>query len=299
MSFADEQAAILNAIGRVRPVAVGEFRKVWMTSNAVREINRYFALSLFIALQAFSTSQRNSDVQVNANKVIRVQICLPKSRVYFNEIVLERLENHPQLTNYSLQQLELAPKIIRRVAYSSDPMAIKVYGIGFGEVLVQDGIFSQLSGFVGLQDSTVANQSIYEPGYRYPASEYIAMDAHLPKTEREAGNEVAYWFVLPKSIPETGFTDWFIPISMEAKNHQAGLGWRLVHGGKLEIYPVSIDPPKMRVSLMERYVKHIDPLSDVLPALTTARIKYRTAASSQQFAYEFVPKSSAEIPACD
>jgi hypothetical protein len=218
---------------------------------------------------------------VNANKVIRVQICLPKSRVYFNEIVLERLENHPQLTNYSLQQLELAPKIIRRVAYSSDPMAIKVYGIGFGEVLVQDGI------------------SIYEPGYRYPASEYIAMDAHLPKTEREAGNEVAYWFVLPKSIPETGFTDWFIPISMEAKNHQAGLGWRLVHGGKLEIYPVSIDPPKMRVSLMERYVKHIDPLSDVLPALTTARIKYRTAASSQQFAYEFVPKSSAEIPACD
>lgn len=72
-----------------------------------------------------------------------------------------------------------------------------------------------------------------------------------------------------------------------------------MHGGKLEIYPVSTDPPKMRVLLVKRYVKHIDPISDVLPALTTARIKYRTATSGQQFVYEFVPKSSATIPACD
>jgi hypothetical protein len=236
---------------------------------------------------------------MNANKVVRIQICLPNSRVYFNELVLGRLENHPQFTKYSSQQLELAPKTIRRVAYSSDPRAIKAYGIGFGDVLVQDGVFSHGFDFVKLQDSTVANQPIYELGYGHPASEYIAMDARLPKTEREVGNEVAYWFVLPKSIPETRFTNWFSPISMEAKNQEPGLWWRLVHGGKLEIYPVSTDHPKMRVSLVERYVKHTDPTSDVLPALTTAWMKYRTATSSQQFVYEFVPKSGAAIPACD
>lgn len=105
-------------------------------SNSTRKIKYCFGLSIIVTLQACSTSQRNSDSVGDANKVVRVQICLPNSRIYFNELVLERLENHPQFTNYSLRQLELASKMIRRVAYSSDPRVIKVYGVGFGEVLV-------------------------------------------------------------------------------------------------------------------------------------------------------------------
>jgi hypothetical protein len=50
----------------------------------------------------------------------------------------------------------------------------------------------------------------------------------------------------------------------------------------------------MRTSLEKHHVGHNDPITDDLPALTTARMKY-----NEQSVYEFVPQASEEIPACD
>lgn len=265
----------------------------------IQRLRRFIGLSIIVALQGCSTNPRNVDPQSGAKAEVRVQVCLPAKRIYFNDLVLERLENHPLFTKYSPQQLELAPKAIRRVAGSSDSMAIHAYGIGFGEVLIRDGQFSDGAGFMPIQDSTVANQPVYERGYGYPASNYVAIHVRLPETEMGAEGRVTYWFVLPKSIPNDRFTPWFKAISMEPEGQRPQLWWKLTHGGDLAIYPVSADSPMMRVSLMQRHTKHDDPTIDTLPALTTARIKYKTATSDHQFVYEFVPKATEAIPVCE
>lgn len=261
---------------------------------------RFICLSAIVVLQGCSTNPRNVDTQPGTNAEVRVQVCLPGKRIYFNDLLLERLENHPLFTKYSQQQLELAPKAIRRIAGSSDLRAIHADGINFGEVLIRDGQFSDGGGFMPIQDSTVANQPIYERGYGYPASNYVAIHVRLPETEMGAEGRVTYWFVLPKSIPNDRFTAWFKPTSMEPEGQRQQLWWNLTHGGDLAIYPVSADSPMMRVSLLQRHTQqHDDPMVDTLPALTTARIKYRTATSDPQFAYEFVPKATEAIQKCD
>lgn len=244
----------------------------------------------------------NGSVKSDANAEVRIQICLPAKRIYFNDLELDRLENHPLFTKYSPQQLERAPKVIRRVAASSDPRSIQVYGVGFGEVLIRSGQFSDGSGFMPIEDSTVANQPVYERGYGYPAQNYVAIHVRLPDREKGPEGSVTYWFTLPKAIPDDRFTEWLNPVSMEpesANGAGAKLRWKLTHGGDLAIYPVSADPPKMRVTLQKRQTKHNDPTTDTLPALTTARLKFKTATSDQQFVYQFVPKSNEAIPACD
>jgi hypothetical protein len=265
----------------------------------IRRLCRFIGLTIIMVLQGCSTNPKSVDALSGANAEVRVQVCLPAKRIYFNDLVLERLENHPLFTKYSQQQLELAPKVIRRVADSSDSRAIHAYGISFGEVLIRDGQFSDGVGFVPIQDSTVANQPVYERGYGYPASNYVAIHVRLPQTEMGAKGRVTYWFVLPKNIPNNGFTPWFKAISMEPEGQRPPLWWKLTHGGDLAIYPVSADSPMMRVSLMQRHTKHDDPTIDTLPALTTARLKYKTATSDQQFVYEFVPKATEAIPVCE
>lgn len=272
---------------------------------------RCVALSVFMVLQGCSTNPAggNSDTLSYANAEVRIQVCLPTKRIYFNDLELDRLENHPQFTKYSPQQLERAPKTIRRVATSSDPRVtndprvIHVYGIGFGKVLIRSGQFSDGAGFMPLKDSTVADQPVYESGYGYPAQNYVAMHVRIPDREKGPEGRVTYWFKLPKTISADRFTDWFNPDSMEAERTKGGdrlpIWWKLTHGGDLPIYPVSADAPKMRVTLLKRHAEHNDPTSDPLPALTTARMKYRKATSDQQFVYEFVPKANEVIPKCD
>lgn len=240
-----------------------------------------------------------NDSQLDANTEVQIQVCLPTKRVYFNDLELDRLENHPLFTKYSQQQLELAPKTIRRVATSSDTRTIHAYGINFGEVLIRSRQFSDVSGFMPLKDSTVADQPVYEQRYGHPAQNYIAMHIRLPDQEKSPEGSVTYWFRLPKTIPDDGFTSWFNPVSMEPGGERFPIWWKLTHGGDMAIYPVSADPPKMRVTLLKRHAEHNDPTNDTLPALTTARMKYKTATSGQQFVYEFVPKPNEAIPACD
>lgn len=243
----------------------------------------------------------NNDSQLDANTEVRIQVCLPTKRIYFNDLELDRLENHPLFTKYSQQQLELASKTIRRVATSSDARAIHTYGISFGEVLIRSGQFSDGSGFMPLKDSTVADQPVYERGSGYPAQNYVAMHVRLPEQGKGPEGGVTYWFTLPKTIPDDRFTAWFNPVSMESERATVSerIWWKLTHGGDMAIYPVSVDPPKMRVTLLKRRAEHNDPTIDTLPALTTARMKYKTATSDQQFVYEFVPKANEAIPGCD
>lgn len=266
---------------------------------SVLNLPHWIGLTTLLVLQGCATNQRNSDQQLEANVDVRIQVCLPTDRIYFNDLVLDRLENHPLFTKYSQQQLELAPKSIRRVASSSDPMARRAYGISFGEVLNRQGILSDGSGFMQLHDSTVANQPIYERGYGYPAVNYIAMHVRLPNPETRPEGRVTFWFALPKDIPRGGFTDWFKPLSMEPEGQRLPIGWKLTHGGELAVFPLSPNSPKMRVSFKERSPEHNDPTTDTLPALTTARIKFKTQTNDQYFVYEFVPKSNESIPACD
>jgi hypothetical protein len=265
----------------------------------IRSLGRGIGCSAILVLLGCSTSAAGPDVNAKSddNAEVRVQICLPAKRIYFNDLELDRLENHPMFTKYSPKQLELAPKIIRRVAASNDPKAIQVYGVSFGEVLIRSGQFSDGSGFMPIKDSTVANQPVYERGYGYPVQNYVAIHVRLPDREKGPEGNVTYWFTLPKTIPDDKYTVWLDPVSMEPAGGQ--LWWKLTRGGDLVIYPVSADPPKMRVTLRKRQVEHTDPTTDTLPALTTARLKYKTATSDQQFVYQFVPKSSETIPACD
>lgn len=265
----------------------------------ILSLGRGIGCSAILVLLGCSTSAAGPNVNAKSddNAEVRVQICLPAKRIYFNDLELDRLENHPMFTKYSPQQLELAPKIIRRVAASNDPKAIQVNGVSFGEVLIRSGQFSDGSGFMPIKDSTVANQPVYERGYGYPVQNYVAIHVRLPDREKGQEGNVTYWFTLPKTIPDDRFTVWLDPVSMEPAGGQ--LWWKLTHGGDLVIYPVSADPPKMRVTLRKRQVEHNDPTTDTLPALTTARLKYQTATSDQQFVYQFVPKSNETIPACD
>lgn len=270
----------------------------------IQALGRGIGISAIWALLGCSTNatELNDYVKSDTNTEVRIQICLPGKRVYFNDLELDRLENHPLFTKYSPQQLELAPKVIRRVVDSSDPRAIRDYAIGLGDVVNRSGVLSRGGGAIAIKDSTVANQPVYDSGFGYPAQSYIAIYVSLPVRERGPEGSVTYWFTLPKSIPDDKFSVWLSPFSMEpegTRRTSAPLPWTIVHWGDLAIYPVSADPPKMRVTLQKRQTEHNDPRTDPLPALTTARLKYRTTTSDQQFVYQFVPKSNEAIPACD
>ena len=157
--------------------------------------NRSLRLSVLAILQWGST---NALAQADTNRPgarteVRIQVCVPTKRIYFDDLQLDQLENHPQFTKYSQQQLEFAPRTIRRVARSddprvtNDPRVIQSYGVGFGEVLKRSGQFSDSAGFMPLRDSTVADQPVYEKGYGHPAEDYVAMHLRLP--DRERGSE--------------------------------------------------------------------------------------------------------------
>ena len=266
---------------------------------------RCLGLYVLMALQGCSTYPLGwgGDTRSNGKAEVRIQVCVPTQRIYFDDLELDRLENHLLFTKYSQEQLELAPKTIRRVAPSSDTRVNREYGIQFGEVKKQSG-YSFSSGFIHLKDSTTADQPVYDNGYGYPAQSYVAMSVRLPDQNRGPEvNAITYWFRLPETIPADSFSDWFPPVSMESAltrgKSRTPVWYRLTYGGDLPIHPVSADAPKMRVTILRQNVGHNDPTSDSLPALTTARMKYRTATSGQQFVYEFVPKANESIPKCD
>jgi len=269
-------------------------------------------LSLVLLLEACHAQPLGpgNDFRANADREVRIQVCLPGKRVYFNELQLDHLQNHPLFTKYSQQQLELAPKTVLRVASLSDPRvdkdprSIRSYGISFGEALSRSGGYSYGSGFMPLAGSTGADQPVFEKGYGNPAGNYVAVSVRFPEGNMKSiATSPVFWFRLSKTIPPDGFSNWFSADSMETNSSpgSAGSSWwyRLAHGGDLPVQPVAIDSPKIRVALRQRPDTHDDPAIDTLPALTTARLKFRTASSDSQFVYEFVAKTNEGIPKCD
>jgi hypothetical protein len=238
---------------------------------------------------------------------VRVQVCVPTKRVYFNDLQLDTVENFPGYTHYSPQQLQLVPNKIRRVAPSDDPRVaddprvIRSYGVAFGEVLGRPGDFSDSSGFMALRDATVGHQPIYGKEGGHPARKYIAVHLRLYDEPNPAGP--TYWFKLPKAISADRFTNWFGPTSIETgemAEKEPDRIWRNVtHEGKLPIHSIPANAPKMRVKLQEPVRRPMDPASDWLPALTTARLRFQTATSGPEFVHEFVAKSNEAIPNCD
>jgi hypothetical protein len=265
---------------------------------------------VLVGLQSCSTQAiPYGSTEPEVKEKVRVQVCLPGKRIYFNEIELDQVENYSLFTSYSPEQLAIAPKTVRRVAAADDPRVInnrrviQNYGISFGEVLLRSGQRSDGFGYMPLKDATVADQPIYEKGYGYAPKEYVAMHVRLPDKDRGEEGDVTYWFKLPKVIPAKEFSNWFKPISTEPAEEKRGksnpIWWKLTHGADLPIYPVSDEAPRMRVTLLWTDNQHKDASRDSLPALSTARTKYKTATSDQQFVYEFVAKSNEAVPKCD
>jgi hypothetical protein len=155
-----------------------------MHMHIIAKVFRCIVLVALVAMDGCAAVQTDIDTRSNADPTVRIQICLPTKRIYFNNIELAQLENHPQVTHYSPQQLELAPKTVRRVAGSSESNALHTLGIGFGEVLLRSSGYSYGSSFMPLRDSTVADQPVFEQGYGYPARAYIAMSVRVPEPDQ-------------------------------------------------------------------------------------------------------------------
>ncbi|WP_457278697.1 hypothetical protein [Polaromonas sp. P5_D5] len=252
-----------------------------------------------------ATNAQSQGTTPQAEPEVRVQVCVPGKRIYFNDLELDQLENHPMFTRYSKQQLELAPKTIRRAApfddprVVNDPRSVRSYGISFGEALNRDGGFSFGAGFVPVEDSTISGQPVYEKGYGYPARNYVAIRVALLNADIEPGASApTFWFRLPSIVSADKFSNWLPPVSVESEPSKSQFWYGLSHGRDLPIQEVPADAPKIRVVLRKNRQTHTDPATDVLPALTTARLRLRTATSGSQFVYEFVAKTNEVIPDC-
>ncbi|SFU32221.1 hypothetical protein SAMN05216350_101311 [Polaromonas sp. YR568] len=262
---------------------------------------------VLITALGYSTNvaSQGSATQAKAEQEVRIQVCVPSKRIYFNDLELDQLENHPNFTRYSKQQLELAPKTIRRVApiddprVMNDPRAVKSYGINFAEALNRAGGFSMSSGFMPVEDSTISGQPVYEKGYGFPAKNYIAIRVALLNADVQSGTtSPTFWFKLPSTISADKFSDWLPPVSTESEPSSSQFWYGLSNGKDLPIQAIPANAPKIRVSLRKSRQPHTDPATDFLPALTTARLKLRTATSGSQFVYEFVAKTNEVIPDC-
>lgn len=249
------------------------------------------ALSSLLAAGGCATGTRYQGPGSSAENALRVQVCLPDKRVHFSDFAVERLENHPTFTRYTSQQLAMAPTVIRRVAASADPRTIQDYVVRLGDVRNNQGIKSEGSGSISLADSTVSDQPVFDSGARHPTRDYVAL--------KVAAGNVFFWYKLPREIAVGRFSPWFAASSMEQSGSRPGIGLKLLRGGGIDMTPVAPGAPKMRVTLVKPGDKHLDPKADYLPALTTARLRYRTEKDGSQFVYEFVPKSEETIPACD
>lgn len=271
-------------------------------------LGRCVAMASLTLLPGCSTSisSQGGIMRANADTVAKIQVCVPTKRIYFTELQLDRLENHPNFTRYSKQQLELAPKTIRRVAprddprVINDPRVVKGYGLAGEMILNTSGLYSAGTAFMSVKDSTTSHQPVYEMGHEYPASNYVAISVRLVNADVEQGVKApTYWFKLPANISADGFSGWFPPHSMEKDPSSTSFWYRLTQRGDLPIHPVDVDPPKMRIKLLKSRPAHNDPTIDSLPALTTARLTLKTATGGPDFVYEFVAKTNEVIPSCD
>lgn len=268
----------------------------YQTNTIVRFFLGTFGVAMLQGCQLIE--QTGSAGSLHATHV-RIQICLPMKVVVFDEIRLDHLKNHPTATHYSTSELALAPNTVRRMKQSANPLAITVPLLPHQEELNDSGSSSSGGGPIFLADSTVNNQPVFEPDYTRPAAEYLAFGVLVAETGSKSKNDVAYWFKLPKHIPLSAFTGWMQPDAMAPSGYPSDSGWILAHGGKLPSYPIGRDAPKMRVSLVPAPNYPLNPRTDSLPALYTAREQFKKADSALTFAGEFVRQSDERIPACN
>lgn len=230
---------------------------------------------------------------------VRIQICLPLNVVEFDDLLLDHLESYPTGANYSKSELAFAPKKIRRIRKSANPLAIAIPLLPHKEERKESGVFSSSGGPIYLADSTVEGQPVFEPNYTSPAAEYIAFGVMVAETGAGSKNDMEYWFRLPKNIPSGAFSRWLEPVWLVPSGHPRDAGLILAHGGTLQAYPIGRDAPKMRVLLVPGPTYPLNPRTDSLPALYTARKQFKKADSAVTFVDEFVKQSDERIPACN
>ncbi|MES1189807.1 MAG: hypothetical protein ABUS47_01885 [Steroidobacter sp.] len=261
------------------------------------------------SLQQRAIKQRHEDILKREGEALSrpnvvVQVCLPRKRIYYDTIELDRVDNHPIFTKYSESELNFAPKTIRRVATPDDPrvinepMSTRTLWIGFTSVERQNNNFSSLGSTLAIENSTIADQPIYQINLLPPAKSYVGLEVNL---QLENKDTMHYWFKLPKTVSISEFSDWFAPVSMETDRqaHETySIFSELLRSHDMPIYTVSDDPPKMRVRLMQ-IDKHENSSVDYLPALTSAKKKFQTPDSNMGFFYEFVPPSTELVPRCN
>ena len=254
-----------------------------------------------LILNGCNTAERANPWNANSSKHVRIQVCLPTKAVKFEDVVLDRLENHPTSPPrpYSRAELETAPKTVRRMVPSESPGAIDNPFLPYEEVRKNSGLFSAGGGPISLRDSTITGQPVYEEDFTQPVNELVAFAVGIRGSETKDGEALQYWYTLPREIPVKVFSGWLAPISMIPPGYRPPPSFTLTHGGKLPILPVIGDTPKMRVSLVEPPTYQRSPANDFLPALYTARKNFKSNDSGRFFVYEFVEKSNEAIPACE
>ncbi|MEM8511658.1 hypothetical protein RCH14_000949 [Massilia sp. MP_M2] len=253
-----------------------------------------------LILQGCNTAEQANPWKASSTKHVRIQVCLPTKVVKFEDLVLNRLENHPTSPQrpYSQAELEIAPKTVRRMVPVESPRAIDSPLLPYEQVRKRSG-FSIGRRLISLEDSTIADQPVFEEGFTQPVSELVAFAVLIRGKETKADEATQYWYTLPKEIPVGVFSGWLAPISMIPPGYSPHPSFSLTRGGMLPIFPVHGDTPKMRVSLVEPPTYKRSPATDFLPALYTARTKFKSDDSGRFFVYEFVEKSGERIPACE
>lgn len=248
-------------------------------------------LGFIAALQGCVAGLQGARAWRGERSNVRLQVCLPTRVVEFDEIVLDRLRNHP-LWAYPEAELALAPRTVRRVKPSADARTAARLLLRYEEVFNDSPGLS--AGVLSLRDSTVHGQPVFDKGSPDRGSTASAMGITLPSPD----NGVTYWFVYPHDIPADGFSAWMEPASMIPVGHKSDPALALMARRQLPSYPVSRDAPKMRYARVPRPSPQRDAATDSLPALYTAREKFKLPDSSLTYAYEFVEQAGQPIPAC-
>ena len=228
---------------------------------------------------------------------VRIQVCVPTTKVFFKDTNLTQLKNFYPFTKYSDAQLELAPHSVKEL-FRVESLGADVTGqksAYTGTRLLDVGVSCYVPGigadWVYLRGATTKNQAVYEMKYGNLPDQYIAVGVKLQDVPG------THWFKIPSHIEKEKYSDWFGPVSTEpASTNQAQMV--LVSGGPMPMYPVERNAPKIRVQLHNFSESHDEPSNDYFPATYTAWEVSRANGSTDPSSATFLEPLNGDIPSC-
>ena len=146
---------------------------------------------------------------------VLMQVCVPNQTVSYENVEID-LSNPPtevpksKIENYfnDINTIETAKKII----FQARPSDVKSPQLGFGQVLIRQGSFSDSMEHAYLYGDSTSNQPVYET-MLYMQRNILNIHIYsFPKTNSDH-EYVEFWFQLPPKINDQVFTSWQEPMS--------------------------------------------------------------------------------------